>query len=122
MKEQNKDIIQYHPAKERPISGLGGGTTSHGSKVSLIDPMVAVNLQKCIPRDEIEQCISDDYKDIISRMRGQRKDNAFSNYSRFTPQTKFEIEAIDERNKSNFSVIDTNKKLLKKIPNYPHFL
>jgi hypothetical protein len=23
MKEQNKDIIQYHPAKERPISGLG---------------------------------------------------------------------------------------------------
>jgi hypothetical protein len=83
--------------------------------------MVAVNLQKCIPRDEIEQCISDEYKDIISRMRGQRKDYAFSNYSRFTPLTKFEIEAIEERNKSNFSVIDTNKKLLKKIPNYPHF-
>ncbi len=83
--------------------------------------MVAVNLEKCIPRDEIEQCISDEYKDIIIRMQGQRKDYAFSNYSRFTPLTKFEIEAIEERNKSNFSVIDTNKKLLKKIPNYPHF-
>ena len=54
-------------------------------------------------------------------MRGQRKDQAFSNYSRFIPLTKFEIEAIEERNKSNFSVIDTNKKLLKKVVNYPHF-
>ena len=54
-------------------------------------------------------------------MRGQRKDYAFSNYSRFIPLTKFEIEAIEERNKSNFSVIDTNKKLFKKVVNYPHF-
>lgn len=83
--------------------------------------MVALNFQKLIPKDEIEQCISGDYKDIISRMRGARKDNAFSNYSRFAPPTKFEIQAIEERNKSNFSVIDTNKKLLKKVPNYPHF-
>ncbi len=89
MKEQNKDIIQYHPAKERPISGLGGN--SKASQASLIDPMVVLNFQKLIPKDEIEQCISDDYKDIISRMRGVRKDNAFSNYSRFAPPTKFEI-------------------------------
>ncbi len=51
MKEQNKDIIQYHPAKERPISGLGGNLQA--SQASLIDPMVVLNFQKLIPKDEI---------------------------------------------------------------------
>jgi len=111
MKEQNRDVIQYHPAKERLMSGTAS------SKVSF-DPVAEA---KMIPREDIEHYQSQDYKDIISRMRGSRKDNAFSNYSRFIPPTRFELEAIEERNKFSFSVIDTSKKLLKKVPNYPHF-
>ena len=55
-------------------------------------------------------------------MRGQRIDNAFSNYSRFIPPTKFELEALEERSKYNFSAIDTNKKLLKRVANSPGFV
>ena len=54
-------------------------------------------------------------------MRGERKDNAFSNYSRFTPLNKFELEAIEERSKYSFSVIDASSKLIKRVVNYPHF-
>ncbi len=83
--------------------------------------MAEVNAQRRIPLNEIEQCISEDYKHIIHDMRGERKDNAFSNYSRFTPLNKFELEAIEERSKYSFSVIDTSSKLCKRVVNYPHF-
>jgi hypothetical protein len=36
MKEQNKDVIRYHPAKERHIGG-GGASSSH-----MVDPMEEV--------------------------------------------------------------------------------
>jgi hypothetical protein len=54
-------------------------------------------------------------------MRGQRIDNAFSNYDRFPRLNKYQIERIDELNKSNFSVVDVHDKFYKKILNFPGF-
>jgi hypothetical protein len=84
--------------------------------------MEEINKQRQIPRNELERFLSEDYKDLLKLMRGQRKDNAFSNYSRFTPLTKFELEAIEERDKTNFSVVDVHDKLFKRVPNYPPFV
>ena len=54
-------------------------------------------------------------------MRGQRIDNAFSNYDRFPRLNVYQREKIEALNKSNFSVIDVNDKFYKKIFNFPGF-
>jgi len=55
-------------------------------------------------------------------MRGERIGNAFSNYARFPRLNKYQIERIDELNKSNFSVIDVHSKFYRKIKNFPGFM
>jgi hypothetical protein len=47
---------------------------------------------------------------MIDRMRGNRIDNAFSNYDRFPRLNKYQKERVEELNKSNFSVVDVGNK------------
>lgn len=68
MKEHNKECIKYFPIKEG-------------------DTIVPINRR--IPRDELEEYLSQEYKDLIQKMRGQRIDNAFSNYDRFPRLNKY---------------------------------
>ena len=87
MKEHNKECIKYFPVKED-------------------DTIVPINRR--IPRDELEEYLSQEYRDLIQKMRGQRIDNAFSNYDRFPRLNKYQKERVEELNKSNFSVLDVH--------------
>ena len=90
MKEHNKECIKYFPMKD-------GGTS-------------AGPISRRIPRDELEEYLSKEYKQMIERMRGNRIDNAFSNYDRFPRLNKYQKERVEELNKSNFSVVDVGNK------------
>jgi len=89
MKEHNKECIKYFPMK---------------------DGASAVPNSRSIPKDELEEYLSKEYKMMIERMRGDRIDNAFSNYDRFPRLNKYQKERVEELNKSNFSVVDVGDK------------
>ena len=74
-----------------------------------------------IPEDDLEHCISEDYKQVIEKMRGQRTDQAFSNYDRFPKSNKFELEALDY-NKQNFSVVDVHEQMFSRLKKQPPFV
>ena len=100
MKEHNKECIKYFPVKE-------------GDTIVPID--------RKIPRDELEEYLSQEYRDLIQKMRGQRIDNAFSNYDRFPRLNKYQKERVEELNKSNFSVVDVHENFYVKVRNFPGF-
>ena len=67
---------------------------------------------------DLEVCLSQKYKELLNQMRGERRNQAFSNYDRFPRLNKYELEAL-EYNKGNFSLIDVHDKIYTKVKQYP---
>jgi hypothetical protein len=64
--------------------------------------------------------VSEKYKELLSKMKGQRVDYAFSNYDRFKRLNVFEREML-EYNKRGFSIIDVHDQVFEHPVQFPTF-